>query len=77
MNTAPPIESSLIKEALEEQRRLTPVGQFAQWHDTAQPHSGSTRYRDLIPLSAPRPGEQYSFAVDLDRCSGCKACVCA
>ena len=34
-------------------------------------------YRDLIPLSAPQPGEQYAFEVDLDACSGCKACVTA
>ena len=35
------------------------------------------RYRDLIPLSSPRPGEQYAFEVDLDKCSSCKACVSA
>ena len=34
-------------------------------------------YRDLIPLSAPQPGQQYAFEVDLDSCSGCKACVAA
>ena len=34
-------------------------------------------YQDLIPLSQPGPGEQYAFTVDLDACSGCKACVSA
>ena len=34
-------------------------------------------YRDLIPLNAPKQGEQYAFEVDLDSCSGCKACVTA
>ena len=34
-------------------------------------------YRDLIPLSKPGVGEQYAFAVDLDICTGCKACVSA
>jgi Fe-S-cluster-containing dehydrogenase component/DMSO reductase anchor subunit len=34
-------------------------------------------YRDAIPLTAPAPGEQYAFEVDLDACTGCKACVTA
>jgi len=34
-------------------------------------------YRDLLPLTRPGPGRQYAFEVDLDRCSGCKACVSA
>src|SRR5690606_25643091 len=29
------------------------------------------------PLSAPGSGEQYAFEVDLDACTGCKACVSA
>ncbi|MCX7620520.1 MAG: dimethyl sulfoxide reductase anchor subunit [Acidimicrobiales bacterium] len=37
----------------------------------------SGRYRRALPLGAPRPGEQYAFEVDLDACSGCKACVAA
>lgn len=35
------------------------------------------RYRRSLPLAVPRPGEQYAFEVDLDACSGCKACVAA
>ena len=35
-------------------------------------------YRDLIPVDrGPKPGEQYAFEVDLDQCTGCKACVIA
>jgi Fe-S-cluster-containing dehydrogenase component/DMSO reductase anchor subunit len=30
-----------------------------------------------LPASAPGPGQQYAFEVDLDICSGCKACVTA
>ena len=66
---------TLIDELLDEQHRLqTPVAVFSDNH--AQ---GTTRahYRDLIPLSAPKPGEQYAFQVDLDACTGCKACVSA
>src|SRR2546422_4914145 len=65
---------TLIDMLLEEQRDLTAVERFARW-DWAQ--FAATSYRRLLPLNAPRPGEQYAFEVDLDRCSGCKACVTA
>ncbi|HEU5077566.1 MAG TPA: DmsC/YnfH family molybdoenzyme membrane anchor subunit [Opitutaceae bacterium] len=65
---------TLIDDYLAEQQRLqTPVRRFADAH-----HAGTTlepTWRDLIPLSAPQPGEQYAFEVDLDACTGCKACV--
>ena len=35
------------------------------------------RYHSLLPATPPGPGQQYAFEVDLDRCSGCKACVVA
>ncbi len=64
---------TLIDELLEAQRRLdTPVARFAAAHE----HAPSSAPRSqLIPLSAPGPGEQYAFEVDLDSCTGCKACV--
>jgi len=34
-------------------------------------------YRELLPASPPGPGQQYAFEVNLDKCSGCKACVVA
>jgi formate dehydrogenase iron-sulfur subunit len=34
-------------------------------------------YRELLPASPPGPGQQFAFEVDLDKCSGCKACVVA
>lgn len=64
----------LLAELLQEQQRLqTPVARFAEAHVTAP--SLEPVYRDLIPLTAPASGEQYAFEVDLDRCTGCKACV--
>src|SRR6185503_2617729 len=71
-------ESPLIGTLLAEQQTLTAVDRFAQLHETGHAAPANERYyRDLIPLAAPQPGEQYAFAVDLDACSGCKACVTA
>lgn len=72
----PPAET-LIDELLAEQRLLTPVGQFARQRLEDEPPSQARFYRELLPLSTPLPGEQYAFAVDLDKCTGCKACVAA
>jgi Fe-S-cluster-containing dehydrogenase component/DMSO reductase anchor subunit len=65
---------SLIDSLLEEQRDLTAVERFAQWHDL-NGQSLARAHRSLVPLTAPKAGEQYAFEVDLDRCSGCKSCV--
>ncbi|MBL9172765.1 MAG: dimethyl sulfoxide reductase anchor subunit, partial [Verrucomicrobiales bacterium] len=68
---------TLVDALIAEQRRLTAVERFSQRHRPDAPHALEPHYRDLIPLSLPRPGEQYAFEVDLDRCSGCKGCVTA
>src|SRR5215213_11955232 len=70
------ITPSLVEELLADQQSFTAVEQFSRAHDEHALAPGS-RYRNLIPLEAPRPGEQYAFEVELDRCSGCKACVTA
>jgi Fe-S-cluster-containing dehydrogenase component/DMSO reductase anchor subunit len=79
----------LVNECLREQRQITAVERFAQRHGQhkADVSDGSNRlhastgadriYRDLIPLGAPQPGQQYAFQVDLDVCTGCQACVTA
>ncbi|MBI4511967.1 MAG: dimethyl sulfoxide reductase anchor subunit [Deltaproteobacteria bacterium] len=54
---------------------MTAVERFAR-RDAKDDSSARQRlYSDLIPLEKPAPGEQYAFEVDLDRCTGCKACV--
>ena len=70
---------SLVEELLAEQGKLqTPVVRASIAHDQAQNLStGAANFQSLIPLTAPGPGEQYAFEVDLDSCSGCKACVVA
>jgi Fe-S-cluster-containing dehydrogenase component/DMSO reductase anchor subunit len=67
---------SLIDSLLDDQQR-TAVAKFSQWHECDEKTSRAGLYRDLIPLSLPKDGEQYAFEVDLDVCSGCKSCVAA
>ena len=69
---------TLIDLLLEEQRQPhTAAAKFSRWHDEDLLTERRQTYRDLIPLSRPGPGEQYAFEVNLDTCSGCKACVAA
>jgi formate dehydrogenase iron-sulfur subunit len=65
-----------VEALLRAQGTLTAVERFAALHESDAALQGK-RYRDLLPLERPRPGEQYAFEVDLDRCTGCKACVSA
>lgn len=55
----------------------TAVDDFAAFHAGDYAAEGLFRYQSLLPLSKPTAGEQYAFEVDLDRCTGCKACVSA
>src|SRR5437899_7440968 len=66
--------TTLVDELLMEQSRLTAVERFSRHHDRHDPSAEPT-YRALLPAWSPNPGEQYAFQVDLDACSGCKACV--
>ena len=54
---------------------MTAVERFSARHDDGR--VGTRRYAARLPATAPRPGRQYAFEVDLDACSGCKACVTA
>ena len=71
---------TLVDEFLAEQGCTSAVERFSTAHDRLDASAAPTQarwYRDLLPASAPGPGQQYAFEVDLDACSGCKACVAA
>jgi Fe-S-cluster-containing dehydrogenase component/DMSO reductase anchor subunit len=77
---------TLVAELLESQQSLSAVESFSTWHVNNASNSllgqrlaerRQRSYRSLLPASSPGPGQQYAFEVDLDRCSGCKACVVA
>ena len=70
-------EITLVDQLLTEQRTLTAVERFSQKHGDATAPIQSKYYQDLIPIRKPSTGEQYGFEVDLDKCTGCKACVVA
>lgn len=68
---------TLIDDLLAEQQELTAVERFARQHARHTGPAQARYYRELIPLAKPAPGQQYAFGVDLDACTGCKACVSA
>ena len=70
--------NALLANLLQEQRRLdTAVTRFSEWHGSDASPSMARHYRHLIPTAQPQSGEQYAFEVNLDECTGCKACVTA
>lgn len=73
---APSDEPISLVQLLAEQQQLTAVEEFSAACDRRET-ARAARYRALMPATPPGPGEQFAFEVDLDRCSGCKACVAA
>ena len=67
----------LVDQLLREQNELTAVERFAQRHADETRPLLEPHYRALLPATAPGPGQQYAFEVNLDACTGCKACVAA
>jgi Fe-S-cluster-containing dehydrogenase component/DMSO reductase anchor subunit len=72
-----PVRLPLLQAYLDEQQRLSAVERFALRHDAGEGPAQARYYDELIPSGKPGSGQQYGFSVDLDRCTGCKACVTA
>ena len=70
-------KKQLLDFMLQEQQEMTVVSEFAQKHENQEIPLQQKYYESLIPLSEPKEGEQYAFKVNLDACTGCKACVTA
>ena len=75
MTDLAPTPRTLIDDLLAEQQELTAVEKFSRAHDSH--HARHGMYRDLLPTTPPGASEQYAFEVNLDQCTGCKACVSA
>jgi len=69
--------SDLLGLLLNEQREMSAVERFAQMDEQSDIRCHSAQFESLLPQTPLEDGEQYAFSVDLDRCSGCKACVTA
>ena len=77
LSAVAPVDDTPVDRYLSRQADLSAVERFSQRHEAELVPRQARYYRDLIPLDRPQPGQQYGFEVDLDACSGCKACVSA
>ena len=70
-------QTNLLDQILKEQNEMSAVERFSQKHESEKGRLQEPYYKDLIPIRKPSTGEQYAFEVELDKCTGCKACVVA
>jgi formate dehydrogenase iron-sulfur subunit len=68
-------QPNLIENYLKEQQNVNAVDIFSKKHENSEFPKHQKFYQDLIPKRSAQEGEQFAFQVDLDTCTGCKACV--
>lgn len=68
---------AFLRSLLQEQQELSAVDQFVKDTESGNGPAQSRFYSKLLPATPPGPGQQLAFEVNLDNCSGCKACVTA
>lgn len=54
---------------------ISAVDAFSQKKERGELPDLQQYYKELIPVGLPGSGEQFAFEVNLDKCTGCKACV--
>lgn len=69
--------TGLIDSLLSDQGDLSAVERFSRLRDGRHEVPPGSVYSSLLPATPPGQGQQLAFEVDLERCSGCKACVAA
>jgi Fe-S-cluster-containing dehydrogenase component/DMSO reductase anchor subunit len=70
-------EESPLPFGLDPRRQLSAAQAFSLLYERGAESFQGRYYSARMPVSLPGPGEQLAFEVDLDSCSGCKACVVA
>lgn len=68
-------KETLIDYYIRKQQDLTAVESFSKKYDNGKLEQLHSKYRELIPANLPGKGEQFAFEIDLDKCTGCKACI--
>ena len=70
-------EEPLLPFVYDPGAELSAAHAFSLLHEREHESFQGRYYSARMPVSLPGPGEQLAFEVDLDNCSGCKACVAA